>query len=94
MDFCTDCILSQLYSSDPHPLSHLFIIFRGNGDNSGFACSDSDSQTDIGSAYKNHESDSNCSGDDDNESNVDDFNLENINSDSNMEQDNSLEYDI
>lgn len=94
VDFCTDCILSQMYSSDVHPLSHEFGVFRGNGENPSLAYSDSDSQTDTNGAYKNYESDSNLSGDFENGSNMEDFNQENINSDSNLEQDiGGTEYD-
>nr|CAI5840590.1 unnamed protein product [Callosobruchus analis] len=28
IDFCTDCVLAQMYSSEPHPYSHYLAIFQ------------------------------------------------------------------
>lgn len=75
-----------MYSGDPHPVSHVFGVFRGNGETPSLAFSDSDSLTEASSANRNYESDSNWSGDLDN-ANMEDFAQENVNSDSNMEPD-------
>lgn len=40
VDFCTDCVLSQLYSENCHPLSHKLSKFYGPN---GASCSDSES---------------------------------------------------
>lgn len=71
-----------MYSSDRHPLTHVFGVFRGNMGNPSFACSDSDTQTEVSGAYKNYESDSS---DFDTGNNMDE---ETVTSDANMEQDN------
>ncbi|XP_030766015.1 ZZ-type zinc finger-containing protein 3 [Sitophilus oryzae] len=33
VDYCTDCVLSQLYSENPHPLSHWLAIYTDDSEN-------------------------------------------------------------
>lgn len=89
IDYCTDCLLSQLFASDRHPLSHVFGVFRGNGEAPSLTCVDSDTQLEGGGAYKNYESDSNGSGDFDNGNTIDDFSQETVMNEGIMGQDNA-----
>lgn len=45
IDFCTDCMISQLYSNNTHPLSHSFIVVRDNNFNSGTISSESSDES-------------------------------------------------
>lgn len=54
VDYCTDCMMSQLYSETPHSLSHKFIIVRSDKEIVNSSSSDVDSQSGESSA-KNDE---------------------------------------
>ncbi|KAJ8938540.1 hypothetical protein NQ318_016911 [Aromia moschata] len=65
VDYCTDCLLAQMYGGNAHPLRHAFLVYRDEADGTG-ADADaplSDSDSCAGSvAARNYESDSNFSG--------------------------------
>lgn len=42
MDFCTDCLVTQMCSENSHPTTHKFAIVRG-GDEAAVSSSDSES---------------------------------------------------
>lgn len=42
MDFCTDCLVSQMCSENSHPTTHKFAVVRG-GDEAAVSSSDSES---------------------------------------------------
>ncbi|KAL3283901.1 hypothetical protein HHI36_018070 [Cryptolaemus montrouzieri] len=61
VDFCTDCLLSQLYSENPHPLSHTFITLPHSDDPNFNMSSDSESGSANETSNNNDISDSDVS---------------------------------
>ncbi|KAF5288261.1 hypothetical protein FQA39_LY04029 [Lamprigera yunnana] len=65
VDFCTDCVIGQMYSEKPHPLSHKLEVIRDNASESGFQSDNSSNESTSGSAFdssnKNFESSNNSS---------------------------------
>lgn len=51
VDFCTDCLVTQMYSKNSHPVTHKFVIIRGSDDREA-SSSDSESEP---SSDKNEE---------------------------------------
>ncbi|CAH1170310.1 unnamed protein product [Phaedon cochleariae] len=73
IDFCTDCVISQLYSNTCHPPSHTLALFRNDSDNPNVPFSDSESNGGSASMSKHDESDSNSSDQEDSMDNMDRF---------------------
>ncbi|KAJ8971080.1 hypothetical protein NQ317_014753 [Molorchus minor] len=84
VDYCMDCVLSQVYSDNAHPLHHKMTIFYSETESHSTPVSDSESYS--GSANtKNYESDSNHSEDFDNEYNVLKYEVNDVNLDNNAD---------
>ncbi|KAK4877141.1 hypothetical protein RN001_009647 [Aquatica leii] len=68
VDFCSDCVVAQLYSGKPHPLSHKLDIVRGNVSESGWqsdnSSNESMSESAFGSSNRNFDSSNNSSASD------------------------------
>ncbi|KAJ8931206.1 hypothetical protein NQ314_015903 [Rhamnusium bicolor] len=60
VDYCTDCVLSQMYSDNSHSLHHTLAVFYNDTENPSLPFSDSDSYSGS-TTTKNYESDSNNS---------------------------------
>jgi hypothetical protein len=75
VDFCTDCVLTQLYSDNYHPLNHNLVSYSDK-ENSYLSDSESNSGSAMGSSNKNNESsdssDSEFNGEDEEMSDVSD----------------------
>lgn len=59
IDFCTDCVVSQMYSDNPHPFHHTLSTFCNENESPSSPVTDLDSN--CSSSLKNFESSSNCS---------------------------------
>ncbi|XP_044763506.1 ZZ-type zinc finger-containing protein 3 [Coccinella septempunctata] len=57
VDFCTDCLVSQIYSENPHPMSHRFVTLPHPDDSNSNMSSDSDSESTNGNSNNISDSD-------------------------------------
>ncbi|KAG5892894.1 hypothetical protein JTB14_006212 [Gonioctena quinquepunctata] len=57
-DFCTDCVISQMYSGTPHPFSHVLAVLNNEMEVLGIPQSDSESHSGSFKTGKEFESDS------------------------------------
>ncbi|XP_018567409.1 ZZ-type zinc finger-containing protein 3 [Anoplophora glabripennis] len=57
IDFCTDCVISQMYSENPHPFHHALSVFYNDTEQPSSPATDVESNC---SSVRNCESNSNC----------------------------------